>query len=92
MPNHVHMIVVLETGNRAAHMGAALPKIMQWYKTMTTNAYIRGVKSGMLPPFHKALWQRSYYDHVIRNEADYLRIWQYIDDNPAKWPEDDYYL
>ena len=39
----------------------------------------------------RKLWQRSYYDHVIRNEADYLRIWQYIDENPAKWAEDEYY-
>lgn len=40
----------------------------------------------------KTLWQRSYYDHVIRNEQDYLRIWQYIDNNPAGWAEDEYYL
>ena len=38
------------------------------------------------------LWQRSYFDHVIRNEADYLRIWQYIGDNPAHWAEDEYYI
>lgn len=37
------------------------------------------------------VWQRYYYDHVIRNEADYLRIRQYISDNPAKWAEDQYY-
>lgn len=40
----------------------------------------------------RRLWQRSYFDHVIRNEADYLRIWQYIDDNPAHWAEDEYYI
>ena len=39
----------------------------------------------------RKIWQRSYYDHIIRNEADYLRIWQYIDTNPAKWVEDEYY-
>ena len=38
-----------------------------------------------------SLWQRSYYDHVIRNDADYLRAWQYIDDDPAQWAEDEYY-
>ena len=37
------------------------------------------------------LWQSTYYDHIIRNEADYLRIWDYIDTNPAKWREDCYY-
>ena len=38
-----------------------------------------------------ALWQRGYYDHIIRNDRDYRRIWQYIDTNPAKWREDRYY-
>jgi REP element-mobilizing transposase RayT len=38
------------------------------------------------------VWQRGYYDHVIRNEADYQTIWRYIDDNPAKWEEDKYFL
>ncbi len=37
------------------------------------------------------LWQRSYYDHIIRNEPDYLHIWAYIDTNPAKWKEDEYF-
>ena len=37
------------------------------------------------------LWQRSYHEHVIRNEQDYLEIWNYIDGNPAKWSEDQYY-
>lgn len=39
----------------------------------------------------KTVWQRGYHDHIIRNEADYLRIWDYIDTNPAKWREDCYY-
>ena len=37
------------------------------------------------------LWQRGYYDHISRCEADYLRIWQYMDENPARWTEDEYY-
>lgn len=37
------------------------------------------------------LWQASYHDHIVRSEADYLRIWSYIDTNPAKWREDCYY-
>lgn len=90
MPNHIHMIVELGMEDAAAHTGAALQQIMQWYKTMTANAYMKGVKAKVLPPFHKSLWQRSYYDHIIRNDADYLRIWQYIHENPARWAEDEY--
>lgn len=37
------------------------------------------------------LWQTSYYDHVVRGENDFLRIWSYIDNNPARWAEDEYY-
>jgi REP element-mobilizing transposase RayT len=37
------------------------------------------------------MWQRSYYDHVIRDQKDYENIWQYIEDNPIKWLEDEYY-
>ena len=38
------------------------------------------------------VWQRSYYEHVIRSEQDYLEIWEYIDGNPAKWADDKYYI
>ena len=37
------------------------------------------------------IWQRSYYDHIIRNEQDYKEVWQYIDGNPAKWQDDELY-
>jgi len=37
------------------------------------------------------LWQRSFHDHVVRNEQGYLRIWQHIDSNAAKWKEDCFY-
>ena len=38
----------------------------------------------------ESVWQRNYYEHVIRNEQDYLDIWHYIDTNPARWREDEY--
>lgn len=37
------------------------------------------------------LWQVSYHDHIIRDESDYLTRYQYIDNNAAKWVEDEYY-
>ena len=37
------------------------------------------------------IWQKSFFDHVVRNEADYLRIWEYIEENPKKWCLDRYY-
>jgi len=41
--------------------------------------------------FGKQIFQRSYHDHIIRNEQDYLKIWEYIDNNPTKWKEDCFY-
>ena len=81
MPDHLHLIVTL----KERHVGRSLPDVMRFFKTMTTNEYIRGVKNGLLSPFDKKLWQKSYYDHVIRNEQDYNEIWEYIENNPAKW-------
>lgn len=91
MPNHIHLLLQLRPGDAAGHMGPALQDVMQWYKTMTTNACIQAVREGRMRPFEKAIWQSNYYDEVIRDQEHYLRIWQYIDENPARWAEDEYY-
>jgi putative transposase len=57
---------------------------MDWFKTMTTNAYMRGVKQHGWTPFDGRLWQRTYYDHVIRNDAELDGIRDYIVTNPAR--------
>jgi putative transposase len=62
--------------------------IVQWFKTMTTNEYMRGVKELNWPPFQGKLWQRNYYEHIIRSEVELNAIRQYISDNPAKWAQD----
>ena len=84
LPDHIHLILVIPGG----HTGPPLQEMMKWYKTQTTNAYIRHVRDGSLPPFQKHLWQRGYYDHVIRNDADLAAIRQYIRSNPLKWIQD----
>ena len=64
---------------------------MDWFKTMTTNAYIRGVKQSGWSPFAGRLWQRNYYERIIRNDAELAAIREYIDVNPAQWHNDDQY-
>jgi len=66
--------------------------MVQWFKTMTTNEYIRNVKQNNWMPFNKKLWQRNYYEHIIRNEKSYFQIAQYIRNNPLKWQNDKYYV
>ncbi len=59
--------------------------VMQWFKTMTTNEYIRGVKASGWVPFNGRLWQRSYYERIIRSERALQRIHAYILENPLRW-------
>ena len=66
----------------------SLSKIVQWFKTMTTNEYLRNVKNKNWPPFPGRLWQRNYFEHVIRNENSWNKIRPYIMANPLNWPLD----
>jgi putative transposase len=65
-----------------------IPKIVQWFKTMTTNEYIRGVKNLGWMSYPGRLWQRNYYEHVIRDGESLGHIRRYIVDNPAQWAND----
>lgn len=70
------------------HIGSPLHRVVQWFKTMSTNEYIRGVKQRGWPPFPGKLWQRNYWEHIVRNELELNRIREYISNNPAKWEMD----
>jgi putative transposase len=97
MPNHIHGILFLHKTvgptcvsaliwtRPLAHVGAPLPEIIQWFKTMTTNEYIRGVKQLGWVAFPGKLWQQNYYEQIIRNQRDYERIADYILTNWANW-------
>lgn len=67
----------------------SLSEVVQWFKTMTTNEYIRGVKQSEWQPFPGRLWQRNYYEHIIRNEIEWNQIREYIQLNPMRWQEDE---
>ena len=81
MPDHIHVIFVL-TGD---HIGSPLQDVVDWYKTMTTNEYIRCVKEGLYEPYKDGFWQRGYFDHIIRNHSDLYEIRKYIIKNPLSW-------
>jgi REP-associated tyrosine transposase len=91
MPNHVHGILFLKnlgksiTSEMGAHVGAPLHKVIQWFKAMTTNEYIHGVKSRGWQPFVGTLWQRDFFEHVIRDDESLNRIQEYIITNPQRW-------
>ena len=87
MPNHVHMILHISSTNilegpmwPSAPAKADISSLVRTWKTLITKE------------LGYCIWQRSFYDHIIRNEADYLRIAEYIEGNPAKWCDDVYYV
>jgi REP element-mobilizing transposase RayT len=73
---------------QGARIGAPLSEIVRWFKTMTTNDYIRGVKQYGWTPFYGRLWQRNYYEHIVRDEASLEHVRQYIEENPLHWSSD----
>ncbi len=90
MPNHFHFIVQIKETLKE-NVGSSLLDIMRWFKTMTTNEYIRGVKQMGWQRFDGKLWQRSYWDHIIRNQKTYESISEYIYHNPLNWKDDRLY-
>lgn len=100
MPNHFHCILfivgadpcVRPRNEEGTHKGVPLPTVIQWFKTMTTNEYINGVKYLDWPSFERRLWQRNYYEHIIRNDDDLNATRQYILNNPINWAKDEFYV
>ena len=97
MPNHIHGIIFIASvgadqrvcPDHSPQRKPTLGTIVQWFKTMTTNDYIKAVRMNNVGPFPGKLWQRNYYEHIIRDETDLNSIRQYIIDNPGKWEEDE---
>ena len=55
---------------------------------MTTNEYIRNVKQNHWEPFEGKLWQRNYYEQIVRDEISLRRMRGYIVNNPYQWQQD----
>ena len=95
MPNHVHGIVSIRdegrgkarlaptTGAFGRPVVASLPTIIGAFKSASTKRIneIRGTPGA-------PLWQRNYFEHVVRSEEEWIRIGEYIASNPARWNED----
>ena len=65
-----------------------LGEIIQSFKRHTTLQYIKMVKNCTCPPFNKRIWQRNYYEHIIRDDVDYERVATYTINNPMTWKDD----
>jgi REP element-mobilizing transposase RayT len=101
MPNHMYGVICIVGADRCVgpekmvintsggHIGPPLPKMIQWYKTMSTNEYIKNVKNHHWSPFTTRLWQRNYHERIVRNDDEYGRICEYIAMNPENWDKDE---
>ena len=79
MPDHIHLLLRIDAGFGTGNPSPTLGNVVGWYKyQVTKQVNLRMCTVGM------KLFQRSYYDHVIRNQRDYDEIWQYIENNPRK--------
>jgi REP element-mobilizing transposase RayT len=86
MPNHVHAIVLLD--DRDIERKPELGTIVQRFKSITTSRYINGVWEQGWPPFDGRLWQRNYYEHIVRDDRDLDRCRAYIEANRGNWHND----
>ncbi len=100
MPNHIHAIIIIEQPVGVIHelplqvesaleirkqrRSMMLPRIIGWFKMNSAKAInkIREVSG-------RPLWQRNYYEHIIRNETTFEQIRQYIRNNPLEWELDE---
>jgi putative transposase len=78
----------LRFANAGVTRSLSLPDVLHRFKTLTTQRYARGVKEDGWVRFNRRLWQRNYFEHVIRDENALNRIRQYILDNPMRWEFD----
>ncbi len=83
MPNHVHMILLVKANDKNGRLRIAPTNI---------SVTIQQLKRRVSKEIGFSFWQKSYHDHIIRSGEDYQNHWRYIDENPAKWAEDEYFV
>ena len=83
MPNHIHFLISIiydDNDGGRTKFAPTISRVMKQFKGSITK------QIGM------PIWQRSFYDHIIRDEDDYLTIWRYIDENPIRCADDCDYI
>lgn len=76
MPNHIHLLLRINNDNG---------------RIVSAPTVVAGMKRYVSKQLGKSIWQKGFYDHIIRDEYDYQIKYQYIDENPEKWIDDELY-
>ncbi len=94
MPNHIHLLLSVEPAEGASRTPP--PTVVNSRNNQRSNETIPQFVSYLKRSTNKEsglkIWQRGYHDHVIRDSHDYQIRWTYIDNNPSRWAEDEYYV
>lgn len=87
MPDHVHFLITLPCPEErlTARVNPTMDRLIGAYKSIVSNEWLKICKQKNI--IMGKLWQRSYFDHVIRNRQDYEETWNYIESNPHRWIE-----
>ncbi len=82
MPDHIHMIVLISSGRiiSAPTTPTSAPKTAP-----TLSTIIGQMKRYVSKQISFPMWQKSFYDRIIKDEKAYHAVWHYIDTNPIKW-------
>jgi putative transposase len=83
---------IQQNTNNHSNQGANLAPLQR--KPKSLSSFIAGFKSSVTNRAERelnmtAIWQRNYYDHIIRNEHDFINIWNYMETNPQNWRDDE---
>ncbi len=89
MPNHFHALLVISRAD--IQSAPTVSDVVQAFKRHSTLKYIQMVKDGLVSSFDRRIWQRTFYDHIVRNQKDFDEIYQYIRENPLRWETDRFY-
>ena len=91
MPNHIHLLLRVDDTVYLGTSRAPSPTQERLPPNEQIPHFVSTFKRFCHRDIGKTIFQRSYHDHVVRGEQDYLKIWNYIDTNPARWKEDCFY-
>ena len=80
MPDHIHLIISIDSAGRA---NAVRPYDMN--EAPTISRIVKQFKGSVTKQLGTSIWQKSFYDHCIRNQKDYDDTWKYIEENPLKY-------
>lgn len=86
MPNHVHMIIDMTTEESETNK-VSLPNVVKGIKSISKNK----LSDAFYKEHGKNIWQKSYYDRIIRDDKEYYELAKYIEENPLKWELDEYW-